>query len=305
MEKYYITWDLEKTLQWWISKNKNKIKNKKFDINQWIRKDLKQIINNSFWNNVVEFIDYDEIYDFFETQNKEDDFILSLEDWIYIDNLDFNFSSTRLYWSRSSILENPKDYKILQRDWKTIENQNNLLLQEYKKSWKDWLVICDDWIFSWDTLKNVIYTIQKLRIKIKEIRIVLNFSWKKFIESEFWKIPIKSLKNPEWCIDWLDERDLFYWTKNWGASFLDWENIQWLPYISSSEIANKKASIPQNFSKNFCENMMWLNKEVWQEMQNFNKEILKISDLWRVKYLKNNYWNINLNDVFELEKNNL
>jgi len=294
MEKYYITADLEKTLVSWIGLDKPKIR-----VDENIRKEVTNIINSSFDSNVVEYIGYDGIYNFFKEQEKDDEFIVWLDDKIYIENPDFSYSSTRIYNNKSSVIKNPTNYSIRQRNWNSLDEQNSLLIDSILKSWKKDVIICDDWLFSWDTLSDVIT--KDILNFVKEIRVILNFSWKDNLN---W-IPIKSMLNNTSCIDWLDERDLFYGTKNWGATFFNnnWQ-INWLPYLSSKEIANKKASIPLKNSKNFCINMLNINKKVWGK-ENIWKQV-KLKDLNRISYLEEIYNpNISITDLLELEKNNI
>jgi len=55
-----------------------------------------------------------------------------------------------------------------------------------------------------------------------------------------------------------------------------------LPYISSPEIASKKASIPEDKSEYFCKNMLVLNKDVWFELSNSLDKIIKLVDFPRL-----------------------
>jgi len=252
MEKYFITWDLEKTLVGWV----DFISASELDISQNIRGKLIEIIDYSFESKVTEFISYDSICEFFKELRNEDEFVIWLDDWIYIDNADFCFSSTRTYSSLYSILNNPKDYKILQRNWLKLDYQKEDLVLEAWLSEKKDFILCDDWLFSWDTLNDVINMLKSSNINIKEIRVILNFTWK----GDLYWIPITSMYETSNCIDWLDERDLFYWTKNGWATFFNWNTLNWLPYISNNKIASKKASIPEKKSNFFCESIFDLNK---------------------------------------------
>jgi len=258
------------------------------------------ILNNSFGWNVTEFIEYDRIVDYFKNLRKDNEYIVSLDDRIYIENSDFNYSSTRAYNSMNSILNNPNDYKILQRNGLDLKEQNFNLKESIINSWKKDIIICDDWLFSWDTLTDVIN--KEIKDYVKEIRVILNFSGKEDLN---W-IPIKSMLEPTECIDWLDERDLFYWTKNWWASFKNWVDMNWLPYISSTEIALKKASIPEKKSKQFCQNMLDLNIDIWSEISNSLNKVIRLMDLPRISYLEAKYdKKIDIINILELEKNNI
>jgi hypothetical protein len=293
-KKYYITADLEKTLIGWIEQfNKAKIK-----IDEKIREKIINIINNSFKSNVVEFISYDNIYSFFKEEESSEEFIIWLDDKIYIENPDFSYSSTRIYNNKNSIIENPSNYRIRQRNWKNLIEQNLSLINTIKYSWKNEVIVCDDWLFSWDTLSDVIS--DDIKKYVKEIRVILNFSWKDNLN---W-IPIKSMLTDSDCIDWLDERDLFYWVKNSWATFINsnWQ-INWLPYIVNKKIANKKASIPLLEAWKFCENMLDVNKELWWNVKWWN---VKLEDLKRISYLKEKYnSNCRITEILELEKNNI
>lgn len=279
MEKYFITWDLEKTLSWWLKLDNT------FTIPSEFRERIIEIINTSFNSNVVEYINYNDITDFFNWLRKEGEFVLSLDDWIYVEQSDFNFSSTRAYTNKESVLVNPKEYNILSREWNNLNTQNTKLLENIEKSWKTEIVIYDDWLFSWDTLRKVINDIKLLWLNIKEIRLILNFSWLSNLD---W-IPIVSMNNSNKCIDWLDERDLFYGTKNWWASFFNWNMLNWLSYISNPELAEKKASINSTMSKYFCECMFDLNADIWEYVWNINNRKIKLKDLPRISYLKEKY----------------
>ncbi len=293
MKKYFVTSDLEKTLPWAIwEKNKILIPNE-------FRDKTTKLLDNSFWWKITEFINYDSIKDFFWSLRRNDEFLVTLDDEIYIENPDFNYSSTRKYRNPESILNNPTDYQITGRDGKSLSNQNSNLIEKIINSWKEEIVFCDDGLFSWDTLTGVINNIKKLWINIKEIRVILNFSWKNKING----IPIISMYNITDCIDWIDERDFFYWTKNSWASFnYNWQ-INGIPYISSKEIAVKKASIPEKKSKNFVEDMFELNKDVWDYLQSIQKKVFTLSDIQRIAYLQDKYpKNTDILSVLEAEK---
>jgi len=293
-----VTWDLEKTLTWWV----DFLKWDYFKISDNIKNNLKDILNESFNKNIVEYINFEKIRSYFLELKKESEFIISLEDWIYIDNADFYFSSTRTYNNQDSILNNPNDYKILQRNWLKLDYQKEDLLLETSLSKKKEFILCDDWLFSWDTFRDVITMLKSVNIKIKEIRVILNFTWKNDLN---W-IPIVSMYKENNCIDWLDERDLFYWTKNWWASFFQWTTLNWLPYISNTKVASKKASIPEENSKLFCDSMIDLNKQVWKELEKNKSKIIRLANLPRIWYLLNSYdRNLSIWEILELEKDRI
>jgi hypothetical protein len=133
-----------------------------------------------------------------------------------------------------------------------MEMLHTIHINSDKKS----VVLCDDGIFSGDTLKETIERFRNIGIIIDEIRVILNFSRK----SDFDGIPIKAMYNPKDCIDWIDERDFFYGTPMSGASVKSTNFIYGVPYIANIAIAEKKASIPSNSSKIFREKMMDENK---------------------------------------------
>jgi len=298
MERYFITWDLEKTLVGWV----DFLDDEKYDINQNIRNRLMNIINTSFDNDVVDFINYNDICDYFSTLYKNKDFLLTLDDWIYIDNADYHFSSTRVYDNQKVILSNPSQYKVSQRDGLKISTQNYKLKDAIIKSWKKDIILCDDWLFSWDTLKSVINYVKELWVLVKEIRVILNFTNS---DNLGW-IPIISMYEPSNCIDWLDERDLFYWTKNWWASFFNWNTLNWLPYVSTNKIASKKASIPEEKSNFFCESIIDLNKQVWEELEKNKSKVIRLANLPRIWYLLDKYdRNLSIWEVLDLEKNKI
>lgn len=298
MKKYFVTCDLEKTLAWWVSW----LTTTTTDISSNIRDSLKNVFNDVFGKNSLELITYQKIKQYFQESKKENEFIISLEDGIYIDDADFYFSSSRTYDNLDSILNAPNSYQILQRNWKNLGLQKeDLLLQVWLSKGKE-IVLCDDWLFSWDTLKDVINILKSTNVKIKEIRVILNFTWK----SDLNWIPIKSMYKNNTCIDWLDERDLFYWTKNWWASFFQWTTLNWLPYISNTKVASKKASIPEESSKLFCDSMIDLNKQVWKELEKNKSKLIRLANLPRIWYLLNSYdRNLSIWEILELEKDRI
>jgi hypothetical protein len=105
------------------------------------------------------------------------------------------------------------------------------------------------------------------------------------------------------CIDWIDERDFFYWVNMSGGSFYnnDWK-INWLPYISSRWIVEKKASIPNNKSNDFCKNMIWENIQLWEKIIKVNNKTIKLSDIPRISFLKEKYdISKSIVDILEIE----
>lgn len=294
-KKYYITGDLEKTLTWWVKW----LDCTSVSVAEGFRKRMIDIIDNSFGSKVTEFIAYDRIVNYFSELQNDNEFIIWLDDWIYIENSDFNYSSTRTYNNMDSILNNPNDYQILQRNGLKLKDQNNNLKESIINSWKKDVIICDDWLYSWDTLNDVISP--DIKDLVKEIRVILNFSWK----TELNWIPIISMLETS-CIDWLDERDLFYWTKNGWASFMNKWKMNWLTYISSPEIASKKASIPEDKSSEFCKEMLALNKDIWFELSCSLDKVINLIDLPRVSYLEDKYdKNLDIIEILDLEKENI
>ncbi len=279
-KKYFITGDLEKTLTWWVEN----IWNKTSFINEWIRENLCSIINTAFDSTkIVEYVKYSDIYSFFKDKRKNEDFIIALDDEIYIEKPDFNFSSNRVYNSQDCIIKNPNNYDITKRNGEEISLQNNDIINNINICNKNKIVICDDWLFSGDTLKKTILDLREIGIIINEIRVVLNFLWK---DTLLW-IPITSMYSNTECIDWIDERDLFFWTKNWWASFYFNNEINGLPYIYSEIISEKKASITKWKSNKFCKDLLSLNIETWEDFQKQHEKTVKLQDLNRIKFLQN------------------
>ncbi len=295
MEKYYVTCDIEKT-----SKIKQNITPILWDEMTSIRDNISYLINSSFWNNTCEIINFDNICDFFESKRKENEFIISLDNWIYIPKADYYFDSTRIYNSKEDILNNPKNYQIKQRNWNNISEQMKSIIDTYENSWKNEIIICDDWIFSWDTLNDVLKLLQKNWIDVSEIRVILNFS----NNTNLWWIKIESMYKDDKCKDWVDERDFFYWVNMSWATFIDnsWK-ISWIPYISSRGIAEKKASINKETSKYFCHNMIEENIKFWDKMIKKNGSEIILWDIPRISFLEDLYGKSkNIIDVLTLEK---
>lgn len=294
MKKYFITCDLENTTS--FSKNITPLAT--YQISS-IRDNVKYLVDDIFNDCKCEIVNYSNIYDYFQSNIKPDEFILSLDNWIYIPNADAFFDSTRVYNSENDITFNPKNYTIKTRDWNELWVQIDEIISKIKLSWKPKVVICDDGIFSWNTINDVINIIKRTWVEVSEIRVILNFSKSDNIN---W-IRVKSMYSDESCKDWLDERDLFYWVKMSWASFYDNWKINWLPYISSQWIAEKKASIPEDFSSEFCEILIEQNINLWQSIREINFKEIQLWDIERIEYLKKYYKkHINIIDLLKQEK---
>ncbi len=295
MKKYFVSCDLEQT--WHFQNVSPSCVTKDLE---FIRKNTQHLINNTFSQVHCEMVTYDKIFDFFQSTQKNDDFILSLDNWIYIQAADAYFDSTRVYNSYSSILDYWENYKIKKRDGTDLKNQLFEILDSIKKSQKSKIILCDDWIFSGNTMKDILSLLQKYGIEVSEVRTVLNLSWSKFI----WWIPIKSLHFESQYIDWIDERDLFYGTCMWGATFQNrrWE-INWLPYIDSKAVAMKKASIPEKTVWEFCKVMTEQNIYYIEKVEKILWEKISLSCFPRISYLVDHYSeNINLIDILQDKK---
>jgi hypothetical protein len=70
-----------------------------------IRDTTRDIINEVFKANVFELIQEKDVINFFRDKRKEEDFIITLDNGLYIDHPDFNFDSTRMYYSEGDILK--------------------------------------------------------------------------------------------------------------------------------------------------------------------------------------------------------
>lgn len=294
MEKYFITCDLENT----TSFSKNIVPLATYQISS-IRDNVKYLIENVFTDCKCEVVNYSNIYDYFQSSINSDEFILSLDNWIYIPNADAFFDSTRVYNSEKDIIDNHKNYTIKTRDWNELSVQADEIISKIKSSWKSKVVICDDWIFSWNTINDVINIIKRTWVEVSEIRVILNFSESNNIN---W-IKIRTMYSDTSCKDWLDERDLYYWVKMSWASFYDDWKINGLPYISSQWIAEKKASIPKEFSKEFCEILIDQNINLWKAIININFKEIQLWDIERLEYLKKYYGKYtNIIDLLKQEK---
>ncbi len=295
MKNYYITWDLEDTLLPWV------IEYSEIDIDlQRFRLETKRIIDTCFGDDIVTFIPYQEAINFFQENYKEDEFIIWLDDQTYIKTPWFNFSSTRTYDSLSDVISKQWNYHLMQRTGEWLLEQQENLYNSIVSAWVNEVILCDDGIFSWDTLKGILKMLEHMWVSVKEIRVVLNFS----DQSEVLGIPIVSLYQPENYTDWLDERDLVYWAKNSWASFLDHDSIVWVPYIAHPTIANKKWTIPQESSQYFCWEFIKLNQEIYAQIESILWRIITLEDTPRIRYLQSLYWKKTpINEVLNLEYN--
>ncbi len=304
MKKYYITNDLEQTIQ---------MINPDIDINKLdlatIRKELTEALLKAFeWQDIQpEAIAYGDIKKYFQQNKKTDEFILSLENGIYIDDPDFNFSSTRMYQQDQNILDPWAKYEITQRDGTMLEWQIVNLVEKIKATNKQNIILCDDWLFSWDTLKTTIALLQNNWIVVDAIRVVVNFSGKTDIDG----VPIQAMLSPEKdnFVDWIDERDFFYGTPMSWASLQDKTGkVYWISYISKPWIATKKASIPKETSKEFCKTMIEINKKLWNMINDARKEITQLFELPRLcNLIKDQQTDTkkSIIDVLDDEKNTL
>ncbi len=207
------------------------------------------------------------------------------------------------------LVKNPKNYKITKRNWWETKEQYQKIVDTYK--WTEWkkIVLCDDWIFSWDTLKNTIENFKEIWINIDEILVWLNFSnWDQLNFSKDNSIPIKSMNktDSEKCYDWIDERDFFYGTPMSWASVLNGKWVYGVPYISTQKIAQEKASIPVKISEKFCKGMLKENKELRDRIWDLRWSPIKLWEINRVKQLLNKYrYSENIVDVLNKEEKNI
>lgn len=288
---YFLTCDLESTtdkLDLWIDVSKLDLKS--------IRSNTINLLEDCIWA-PVNMMTYEDILEFFKINlDSKKDFIISLDNEIYVKNADFYYDSTRTYSKEGDIINNPKNYKITKRDWWDTKEQYKELSEKYGgQSWKK-VILCDDGIFSWDTLKNTIENLKEAWIYIDEIVVWLNFSNDDhFKVSENNSIPIKSINkvDSEKCYDWIDERDFFYGTPMSWASVLNGRWVYGVPYISTPQIAQKKASIPVETSQKFCKAMLEENQELRDRIWDLRWSPIKLRDLTR---LINLLWKYNYND---------
>lgn len=281
MEKYFITCDLEST-----GKTNQDIQPLVSTQMTSIRDNISHLIQSSFSDVECKIIQYDAIMDYFSSKQKADEFIISLDNGIYIPNADMYFDSTRVYKSKEDVTNKSKSYVVKRRDGSDLWTQNQIIVDTFKKSWKKEVVICDDGIFTWDTLTDVITILNKNWIEVSKIRTVLNFNE----NDNLGGIKIESMYREKSCKDWIDERDFFYWVNMSGASFMNnkWE-INGLPYISSQWVAHAKATIPEEISKEFCQAMIWENINYWEKMNQKNSTNIVLQDIPRITYLSEQY----------------
>ncbi len=292
MNKYYVTCDLEETidqLNLWINMEE-------LDLYE-IRENLKNILDDTFESNITEIIYFQDILDYFQERKQDDEIIISLDNGIYVKNADLYFNSTRMYYNQKDIINNPSNYKITQRDGNPIENQIKKIKEIIDNNPNKNIVICDDGIFSWDTINEVIKIVKAAWWNVKTIRVVLNFSKNKHLNGSI----IESLQSPDDCIDWIDERDFFHGVGMSGASVQTNKGIVGIAYNSSKEIAEKKASIPSKKSLKFCKQITSQNIRLWEQINNSRKKCVELWDLPRLAYLKNRY--IDRQDIISILEN--
>ncbi len=293
MEKYFVTCDLEST----IDKLGFNINLSGLDL-ALIRDGTRDSINSIFGKNSTKIITYDEIVSFFNSRKKDNEFIISLDNWIYSNDADFYFDCTRMYDDLKDIIS--WNYDIKTRTWDDIKTQISTLIKQLNLEWKNKkIVLCDDGIFSWDTLKKILELLKSSWIKPDLLRVILNFSRNTNL---LW-VEIEALRNEKSCIDWIDERDFYFWIPMWWASIFNSWNIYGVSYVSNCPIAEKKASIPKKYSKVFCEEMIDLNINLIKQIEKTRWKIIELIEMERSKQLLPQYgWNMPFSYVLNEEK---
>lgn len=291
MKPYIITADLEKT---GLSVLDAQVATKALE---GVRESTLESVNRALWVDITRVYTYREISDWMKSQaSPEREFSLSVDNWVYMKDADFYFDSTRMYKDEESILEAPSSYNIMTRSGSGISRQCIDIAEGYngKK-----VIIYDDGIFSWDTLRETIWIIQSnANIVISEIRVVLNFSG----SDNLGGIPIKAMYTGE-CTDWIDERDFFYGVDMWGASINANGNISGVPYVSNAKLVAKKASIPTDVAKRFCLDMLDINQDFWRIKQDSEKQVARLMDVPRLQYLQSKYeWFSSIEEVLDKER---
>lgn len=281
MKKYFITCDLESTGK--INQDVQPLVSSQMTS---IRDNISYLIQSSFSDVECKIIQYDAIMDYFSSKQKADEFIISLDNRIYIPNADRYFDSTRVYESKEDVTNKSKSYVVKKRDGSDLESQILSIVNSYNQSGKKEIVLCDDGIFSGDTLRDVIVLLKKRGVDISKVRTALNLSEK----DNIWGVQIESMYTENNYKDWIDERDFFYWVNMSGASFMNnkWE-INGLPYISSPWVAHAKATIPEELSKEFCQAMIWENIDYWTKINQKNDTNILLQNIPRVAYLSEQY----------------
>ena len=278
---YFLTNDLEVT---------SGIPKDKLDWLEDIRKQTISILNNAFSNEVcISVIPHNIGVEFFEEQRINDSFTIAADGWIYVENPDIAFDSTRMYPDERGILENKKWYSILTRDGKKLESQKILIPYEKRQN----IGLYDDWLFSGDTLRAILANLPNGVTKYR-VNVLLNFSG---LES-IWSSQVNSFYTGN-CVDWIDERDFFYGVEKSGASIFPGGIVSGVPYISSPKMVSEKGSIPKDKSKEFCLKMLQVNKQLWQLID----ENRQLWDVPRLAHLLKNYTiNMSIIDVLSGEE---
>lgn len=243
---YFITNDLEVT---------SGLPSSKYWELDEVRSEMMYVLDKALDSDVeIRQLSYLQAKQYFDDQKSANEFRVTTDGGIYISSPDFSIDSTRMYPNEEGILRSPKSYQIMTRDGKNFDDQNLILPQGVSS-----VGIYDDGMFSGDTMANLIRKITFLRDISLRIKVLLNFSW----QNEVVGVPIDSYYQGG-CFDWIDERDFYYGMKNSGASINPGGKVSGVPYISSPEMVSKKASIPESKSKNFCIDMIRINKKVWE-----------------------------------------
>lgn len=275
-ERYYYTCDLEDTA---AASGKAVLSTGALE---GVRDLVSEAVASAFGPGALRSLPFEEIRAYFRSLRSPDEFVVSLDDATYVPDADAYFDSTRTYRSIADVSGGA--YDVMRRDGSPLSGQAADIVRRAKASGKD-VVVCDDGIFSGDTVRAVLGELKAAGLRVKAVRVALNFSKSATLDGT----PIQAYESPEKFIDWIDERDFFYGVKNGGASFCGPDGaVRGVPYVYSPEIAERKATIDRARFAEFRDLTLAANAQLWDVVSRARGSVVSLLELPRVAWLAGN-----------------
>lgn len=236
------------------------------------REDLKKILES------VDFISLDVIHDQTNLIQRNQHYLVTLENGVYFPNYDYSFNLTRTALNKKDFRSGP--YLLYPRSgYPPLEDQAQSLAADYKKKGESKpIVICDDSIGKYGySIKAVIELISKHGLQVSQIYVIVNVNDMKTLLD----IKIESFLSNAYLIN---ERDLFWGLPKSGISCIKDSQMSGIPStIDNETIISRSYKLPVEKVVNFKICVYEYNIKFWQMVENYFNHKMYFSDCPRLK----------------------
>lgn len=188
----------------------------------------------------------------------ETDFVVTLDGGILFPKYDFRIEITRACSKMSAAMKGP--YMRLSRQFAPLLRQQAITMRnDFQKSGKKGIVLCDDGIGTGQTFKSIIQLCGDLGVPVLRAIAITNPSNLTTVDG----VEVFTLDPDKSQLAWLNERDLFWGLPRSGISVSEpdqFRAIGGIPYTLNEQMAHSRIGVRDDVSRAFVEEALEINE---------------------------------------------